>query len=164
MDGSSSEEDDANWVFYRDRAEWADLQPLPQDDGPHPVVAIAYSDKFRDVYDYFRGVLKVHELSERALDLTRDAVELNAGNYTVWQYRREILKHLNKDLKEEMAFVEGVISDFPKNYQVWHHRQVLVSWLNDGSEELSLTAKMLAMDAKNYHAWQHRQWVIRTFK
>ncbi|RZF47567.1 hypothetical protein LSTR_LSTR009103 [Laodelphax striatellus] len=164
MEGSSSEEgEDVNWTFYRDREEWADLKPVPQDDGPHPVVAIAYSEKFRDVFDYFRGVLKVHELSERALDLTRDAVELNPGNYTVWQYRRQILKHLDKDLKEEMAFVAEMISAFPKNYQVWHHRQVLVSWLNDASDELQLTAKMLALDAKNYHAWQHRQWAIRTF-
>lgn len=51
-----------------------------------------------------------------------------------------------------------------KNYQVWHHRKVIVEWLQDPSEELAFTETILCKDAKNYHAWQHRQWCIQTFK
>lgn len=43
-DSSDDEFDDKNWVFYKDRPEWKDVEPLPQD-GDENVVSIAYSQK-----------------------------------------------------------------------------------------------------------------------
>lgn len=77
---------------------------------------------------------------------------------------RDILKALSCNLLDELAYTEEIMIDNPKNYQVWHHRRVIVEWLNDSSHELALTEEILGMDAKNYHAWQHRQWAMKAFK
>ena len=71
------------WVPPSRRPELADVAPLPQGDGPCPVVAIAYRDDFREVMDYFRALYAAGERSARALRLTAEAIGLNPGNYTV---------------------------------------------------------------------------------
>lgn len=47
--GDSSPDMDSveEWVLYRKRAKWADVQPIPQDGGPTPVEAVTYSVKCR---------------------------------------------------------------------------------------------------------------------
>jgi len=45
--GDSSDEENlgTDWLPYSERNEWADVKPLPQDDGVNPVVSIVYSPK-----------------------------------------------------------------------------------------------------------------------
>ncbi|KAL4591217.1 hypothetical protein LXL04_004171 [Taraxacum kok-saghyz] len=145
------------------RPEWSDIAPVPQDDGPNPVVPIAYSEEFAETMDYFRAVYLADERSLRALRLTTEAIHLNAGNYTVWQFRRVILESLNADLQGELEFVEHLASKNSKNYQLWHHRRWVAEKLGSesASRELEFTKNIFLNDAKNYHAWSHRQWVLQ---
>ncbi|CAF0829214.1 unnamed protein product [Adineta ricciae] len=165
---SSTESDDESEQSmtshqYSTRPDWADVIPIEQDDGPNAVVQIAYSDKFREVFNYIRACMHTNEMSERALELTKDACYLNPANYTVWCYRRKLLYHLNCDLNEEIAFVGNMIRNNPKNYQVWEHRRIIVERLNHPSNELAFLADVIQSDSKNYHAWQYRQWLLKTY-
>ena len=52
-DDSDEEVYEESHVLYRDRPEWKDVTPVEQDDGPNPVVAIAYSDKWVLMLDMY---------------------------------------------------------------------------------------------------------------
>lgn len=58
-------------------------------------------------------------MSERAFELTNTCCQLNPANYSVWQFRRNLLKALTKDFDPEFKFIEEMIQENPKNYQIW---------------------------------------------
>lgn len=166
-DYTSSEDDSAgtmNYIPYSTRPEWQDVKPEPQNDSDQPVASIKYSEKFRETFDYFRAILRLDEKSERAFNLTTDCIHLNASNYTVWFFRRILITHLNKNLKDELTFLNEVILKHQKNYQVWHHREWLVKAIGEIGDEKEFTADIIQLDSKNYHCWQHRQWFVPFFK
>jgi protein farnesyltransferase/geranylgeranyltransferase type-1 subunit alpha len=154
----------ADFVPHSERAELADLTPIPQDDGPAPVVPIAYSPQFRSTMDYFRAVVKADERSARALVLTQEVVEMNAANYSAWHFRRLCLFAIDANLAEELKYVADMAGENPKNYQIWYHRRLLVEKRGDAGMELEYCAMVFEEDSKNYHAWSHRQWVINHFE
>ena len=50
MADSSEDSFSEDFVFYRDREDWKDITPVPQDEGPHPIVRIAYSDRCKWIF------------------------------------------------------------------------------------------------------------------
>merc|ERR1719460_301184 len=129
--------------LFRDRPEWADVTPIPQDDGPLPLVQIRYTESFVDCHDYFRAVLKSGEKSERVLELTCVVIDHNSANYTAWYHRRLCLKALAVDLQDELTFTESWMHDSPKNYKVWSHRQWVVSTFELYGGELDYTKQLI---------------------
>lgn len=150
-------------LLYRDREAWSDVTPIPQDDGPNPVVPIDYPSDFEDTMDYFRGIMATNEKSERVLELLSSVIQLNPANYTVWHYRRLVLEALDSNLEKETEFLDEISTENAKNYQLWYHRRWVAGRRGApaGIGELDLTASVFSLDAKNYHAWSHRQWVLR---
>ncbi|KAF2769328.1 protein prenylyltransferase [Teratosphaeria nubilosa] len=160
---------------YSDDPAWADMTPIPLQE-PHtaqPLAAIAYSDEYAECSAYLRAVMAANDLSRRVLDLTEDLIDMNPAHYTVWLYRAKCLFALDADLEQELEWLDEVALGHQKNYQIWHHRFLLLGKLGDGVDgerlaevvqgERQFVGKMFEMDAKNYHVWSYRQWLVKRF-
>ncbi|KAJ5503285.1 Protein prenyltransferase alpha subunit [Penicillium fimorum] len=156
---------------YSTDPEWASVTPIDLDDGSSsgamPLATIAYPADYLEATSYLRAVMAANEMSERALNLTKDVISMNPAHYTVWIYRAKILFALDKDLNEELSWLNDVSLKYLKNYQIWHHRQVLLSskahFPTFPPKEADFLMEMFAQDSKNYHVWTYRHWLVRHF-
>ncbi|KAF2480635.1 hypothetical protein BDY17DRAFT_255166 [Neohortaea acidophila] len=149
---------------YSDDPAWADIIPLPTDEGgPNPLAAIAYDDEYAEAMSYLRAVMAANEFSPRILDLTEDLIDMNPAHYTVWLYRAQCLFALKSDLHAELAWLNATALEHQKNYQIWHHRMLVVDVLDSCEGEREFVSRMFELDAKNYHVWSYRQWLVRRF-
>ncbi|KAF8348636.1 hypothetical protein F5887DRAFT_951176 [Amanita rubescens] len=156
--------DDDKPILFANRPEWADVVPQEQYEDGDPLAPIFYSAEYKDANDYFRGILKTAEKSERVLELTESIIRQNPAHYTAWQYRYETLLAINAPLDVELRLMDELAIKFLKTYQVWHHRQLLVTLTRKSKAELDFVAKVLSgEDQKNYHTWSYRQWLLSYF-
>ncbi|WVQ82133.1 hypothetical protein IAT38_004261 [Cryptococcus sp. DSM 104549] len=155
----------SSYIPLAERSIWSDVKPIPQDDGPNPVVPIMYSEEYADAMDYFRAVTASEEKSERVLDLTETIIRQNPAHYTVWQYRLATLLALKKSLKEELKLMDEFAVENLKSYQVWHHRLLLLTHISpeDPSFEIDYIHDSLLPDPKNYHTWAYLHWLYSHF-
>ena len=149
---------------YADDLEWSDITPLPQDDGGRNALAtIAYTAEYREAMAYLRAVMAANEFSPRVLALTEHVISMNPAHYTVWLYRAKALIQLDWDLREEVEYLNEIALRHIKNYQIWHHRQLVITRLDSAEGEADFLAQMFEKDAKNYHVWSYRQWLVQHF-
>lgn len=76
-------------------------------------------------------------------------------------FRTRILFALNSDLNDELDFTDGIVEENPKNYQIYHHRQLIVEEMSkrgnaNFERELDFTERLIDQDQKNYHVWTYR--------
>lgn len=79
--------------------------------------------------DLFRALKQMRpngvEASERALALTEHLIYLNPANYSVWQYRAQVLLEMaasdasHQRLRDELDFMDEFAQGNMKNYQIW---------------------------------------------
>lgn len=109
---------------------------------------------------------------EEALQLSQQLLSANPDFATLWNYRREILMHLEtvKDEDEiqkiyeaELSFLESCLKVNPKSYGSWHHRGWVSARLPrpDWARELSLCDRCLSLDDRNFHCWDYRRMVVK---
>lgn len=149
---------------YSEDPAWADIIPLPTDEGGrNPLAAIAYSDEYGEAMSYLRAIMATNEFTPRVLDLTDDLIDMNPAHYTVWLYRAQCVFALNYPLEDELAWLNETALAHQKNYQIWHHRNLIVDKLGKWQEDAEFVERMFELDAKNYHVWSYRQWLVRRF-
>jgi protein farnesyltransferase/geranylgeranyltransferase type-1 subunit alpha len=97
---------------------------------------------------------------------------MNAAHYTVWLYRFKIVATLDIPMADEIAWLNRVALENLKNYQIWHHRQLLADHylpkMSENAEEVKKFARsemqflgrILEEDTKNYHVWSYRQYLV----
>lgn len=149
--------------MFSARVEWADIVPIQQYESSNPLAPIFYTVEYQDATDYFRGIVKKGEKSPRVLELTEAIIRINPAHYSAWQYRYETLLELSADLTTELKLMDELGVKFLKNYQVWHHRRLLVTLTKSPRAELEFIQKGLEVDEKNYHTWSYRQWLLAHF-
>ncbi|KAF5329979.1 hypothetical protein D9611_010404 [Ephemerocybe angulata] len=154
---------DDEYVFFADRDEWKDLEPIEQYENINPLAPILYTKEYKDATGYFRAIVKKEEKSPRVLELTEAVIRMNPGHYSAWQYRYETLLAIGAPLDVELKLMDELAVKYLKSYQVWHHRRLLVTLTRKPIPELAFITRSLADDTKNYHTWSYRQWLLAYF-
>ncbi|EJT76328.1 hypothetical protein GGTG_06248 [Gaeumannomyces tritici R3-111a-1] len=152
---------------------WDDVVPIPLVEPEGALASINYSDDYAEAISYLRAVMANKEYSPRCLKLTEHVIDMNPAHYTVWLYRFSIVQALAIPIPDEIEWLNTVALEHLKNYQIWHHRNLLIEAYHPtiaadrdevarlAASERAFIAAMLREDTKNYHVWSYRQFLVR---
>ena len=144
--------------------EWKDINPVTQFSDQVQILKIKYTKREKKLLGIFLGVLQKKEISLRVYNLTSKVIEEFPSNYVAWLLRRKCLNEVKEiNALDELNWLDKQIEENQKNYQIWHHRKLLIEKLNDPFHEKKVLNNIFSTEPKNFHAWSHRIWMIRRF-
>ncbi|GLI77712.1 Rab geranylgeranyltransferase [Penicillium ochrochloron] len=147
-------------------------------------------DEYKSLERQVSEKVAQQEYTDETLQGISDLLSRNPEYYTVWNYRRQVLRHqfsnagdsdeedstkkIAELIKNDLVFLMPLLRSFPKCYWIWNYRL----WLLDEArrllplamsrqfwqEELVLVGKMLTLDSRNFHGWGYRRLVVETLK
>lgn len=134
----------------------------------------------KKIADYRKLVKKVldsrdgHIYDLNSLKDTTQLLQANPEYNAAWNYRRDIIVHLESELDlqfwgNELLFTLSQLRQYPKVYWIWNHRLWVLSHHLDSSvkvweEELQMVSKLLVMDARNFHGWLYRRIIVKNIE
>ncbi len=68
----------------------------------------------------------------------------------------DTVQHLGNIYEQELDWIEALVAENPKSYQIWHYRRCIIELLGDPSREIDFINRQLDIDSKNYHGWSYR--------
>ena len=144
--------------------QFKDLSPVPQFSEDVNILKIKYTKSDKKLMNCFRAVLQSKELSVRVYNLTSLVISNFPANYVAWILRRQCINQIKEiDINQELKWLDNQMVENQKNYQIWHHRKLLIEKMNDPSHEKNVLNEVFSSEPKNFHAWSHRIWMIRRF-
>lgn len=158
-----------------DLSQFLDITPVELNQEEPQLCQILYDDEYKSVMGILLALLAKKEYSDRVFELTQAGIELLASHYTIWNYRYNIIVHLDKNLYEELDWCEQLALDNEKNYQIWNYRQLIIELIIsketidtvkkfNAYHEFPIVDEMLSQDSKNHHVWSYRKWLVERFK
>jgi len=165
MSSASSTEEEIGSL----KKKWEDVLPIPQDEGENPVCKISYTREFMQLMDIFRAVIRSGEKSARVLELTKEILEHNAANYTVWQLRRECLRESFRPVTKQQMHDEGegIVESGASSGCISSSSTSPGDSKNGFSggvdvlfDELDFMDLFARDNPKNYQIWYHRRAVV----
>ena len=126
--------------------------------------------------------------------MTSKLLKVNPEYYTIWNYRRLILRHqfqspnsrklndnglpnyeaLTNLISDDLVFLIPLLRKFPKCYWIWSYRLWLLQEATRllpapgaqefWQQELALAGKMLNIDSRNFHGWGYRRTVTQALE
>lgn len=126
----------------------------------------------KDYMDLVNTVMNYRQQKIYTVDshsATTKLLELNPEFYTIWNFRRLILKSLKESsdpkdeqdatelLKFDLNFTLKLLKKSPKSYWIFNHRKWTTIQLSSTQNEVKLVNMMLDLDARNFHGWDYRR-------